>query len=1342
MDDNSRCEKCGAPLGRGVFAGLCPVCMLDAGLPGSPEGGAASRGADAAPGNSHAWSPGPTPRGRFGDYELLEEIGHGGMGVVYRARQVSLDREVAIKFLLLGTFSSGEVTERFRREAATAGSLRHPNIVTIHEVGEIEGQPFFSMEYVKGSSLAEVIAERRGRGLDSRQAAQWVKTIAEAIHYAHQQGVLHRDLKPSNVLLDDTGQVRITDFGLAKRLADPAQLTVTGQTLGSPSYLAPEVAVGGHRHSAPAGDIYAIGAILYELLTGRPPFLSESIQETLIQIRERKPVPPRLLNASIPRDLEVICLKCLEKSPERRFASAQSVAEDLGRYLRGEPIQARPVGLSGKMWRWCMRKPALATALAGLILVFVAGLAGVLSQWRRAEANAREQRREAYYATIGLADSQIREGNVDQALEALLLCPEESRHWEWGHLILRCHQAVLSLPAHTNTPSSQRSTYSAMAHPVAGLSFSGDGAHLVTAGADGTAKLWSLDEGRCLVSVGTPTNRVLTFAASPNSPRWAVALASGGIELWNGASSQERIPLNVWAAPLRHLAFSTDGQKLAWATGHQAGIWDLDQGRAVLEAREFPQRVDSISYSPQGLVVQHGLEVDLVEADSGRKGRLLQLPPGEGLARFVDPQASYSVSLDARNRLRLHTHDSTARDLATLRGSRPDLLRQVFFSADSQRFCNAGDPGAARVWDARTGEAFLTVPDRVYQGAFSPDGQSLATVGGRNLVHIWDLTTGKDLLTLRGHSAVVDRIVFSPDGRLLATADNDGMVKVWSAGTGRELLQGRSCMWAPAITPDGKYVFGAPWNNEFIIWDAESGHPVTRVQTPTHAIIRAVVFPDGRRVVTAGSEKAARVWEIPTGRPLLVLRGHARSVCALDVSPTGKRIASGSWDGTARIWDADTGKSLRILVHATNRFVWTSFRPDGQRLATVDEDTIGIWEVESGRLLARHGTGQSRPDRVLWFRDGRRLLTCNRDRTIAVWEANSGKELRRWTTRGEAGNPSFSADGRRLVAVSAREPSSGHDVSSAEIWDPETGRHLLTLVGHRDPANNARFSPRGDKILSSSFDSTLRQWEVFPWRPGDYPGASSLPLRDRIEAYGRQYWKERLAAEASGRQPAGSRPIETQFIRDATLWPARDRQAGPDQVDLTPFYNGALDAPFHPFFTIGDADNDLAELPVGTVQLADVSFDIRGVIQLRPAEPRGGAWQLNWERYPEAINGIPLNRPLRRVHVLHGAVGVIADGEPIGGVKLHCADGTQTEFDVVYGRDLRSWWSLATPEAEISKGKLAWSGSNPVAQDQGAQLRLYVAAFDNPRPDLQVTTLDLLSRMTESAWFVVAITVE
>jgi hypothetical protein len=329
-----------------------------------------------------------------------------------------------------------------------------------------------------------------------------------------------------------------------------------------------------------------------------------------------------------------------------------------------------------------------------------------------------------------------------------------------------------------------------------------------------------------------------------------------------------------------------------------------------------------------------------------------------------------------------------------------------------------------------------------------------------------------------------------------------------------------------------------------------------------------------------------------------------------------------------------------------------------------------------------------------------------------------------------------------LIAVSARESQLGYDVPSAEVWDPETGRHLVTLAGHRDPANNARFTLAGDKVVSSSFDFTLRQWETFPWRSEDYPGASSAPLRDRIEAYGRQYWKGRLAAEARGRQLASSSPLETQFIRDATFWPARDRQAGPDQADLTPFYNGVLDAPFHPFSTTGDADNDLAELPVGTVQLAEVWFDIRGVVQLRRVEPRGGAWQLNWERYPEAVNGIRLNRSVRRIHVLHGATGAIADGEPIGGVKLHYADGTQTEFDVAYGRHLRSWWTQPTPEGGVSEGRLAWSGSNPVARDQGARLRLYVAAFDNPQPELRVTTLDLRSRMTASGWFVIAITVE
>ncbi|HVW02837.1 MAG TPA: protein kinase, partial [Planctomycetaceae bacterium] len=309
----------------------------------------------------------------FGDYELLDEIARGGMGVVYKARQTRLNRTVAIKMILSGNLASDEDVRRFQREAQAAANLQHPNIVSVHEVGLHDGHHYFSMDYVDGRSLADLIRENPAR---PRQAAAWVRETATAIHYAHQQGTLHRDLKPSNILVDRSGRVRITDFGLAMRTTADQALTQTGQIVGTPAYMPPEQAQSKRSLIGPASDVYSLGAILYELLTGRPPFRSDSAVTTIQQVIQSEPVSPRLLNPGVPRDLETICLKCLQKEPHKRYLTAELLAEDLERFLRGEPIVARPIGRIARAWRWCRRNPlpaSLASAAIGLLLTIACG---------------------------------------------------------------------------------------------------------------------------------------------------------------------------------------------------------------------------------------------------------------------------------------------------------------------------------------------------------------------------------------------------------------------------------------------------------------------------------------------------------------------------------------------------------------------------------------------------------------------------------------------------------------------------------------------------------------------------------------------------------------------------------------------------------------------------------------------------------------------------------------------------------------------------------------------------------------------------------------------------------
>lgn len=304
----------------------------------------------------------------FGDYEILETIAKGGMGVVYKARQRKLNRIVALKMILAGQFADQGDIDRFYAEAEAAAHLRHPNIVGIHEVGECDEQHYFSMEYIEGQSLGDLVREHP---LAPRAAAKFVKTISEAMHYAHQEGVLHRDLKPSNVLVDGNDVPLITDFGLAKRTAEQSQRTVAGTVLGTPSYMPPEQA-SGKLDQITRSDVYSIGAILYELVTGKPPFGAANPWETIKQVLSTDPVSPRMLNSGVPVDLETICLKCLQKDQARRYDSAQDLAEELQRFLAGEPILARPVGIVERSVRWCYRNP-WPTAALGVLLLGVVG---------------------------------------------------------------------------------------------------------------------------------------------------------------------------------------------------------------------------------------------------------------------------------------------------------------------------------------------------------------------------------------------------------------------------------------------------------------------------------------------------------------------------------------------------------------------------------------------------------------------------------------------------------------------------------------------------------------------------------------------------------------------------------------------------------------------------------------------------------------------------------------------------------------------------------------------------------------------------------------------------------
>jgi serine/threonine protein kinase len=339
---------------------------------------------------------------RFGDYELLEEIARGGMGIVFRARQVKLDRQVALKMILTGKLAGDSDVQRFYTEASSAAALEHPGVVPVYEVGEQNGQHFFSMGFIEGESLAAMISRNP---LSPTRSANMLKKITEAMVYAHGEGVIHRDLKPANVLLDKRRNPHISDFGLAKKTTSGSQLTVTGQIIGTPSYMPPEQASGETNLIGPAADVYSLGAILYCCLTGRPPFQAANPMETLRQVVERDPVSPRQLNSQIDHDLDTICLKCLEKDPQRRYATAQDLVDELDRFLNGEPIKARPISALDRSFRWCRRNPVVTTLVAALTLTFIIGMGGITWKWREATFQ-RQQAEESQESEMNMATDE------------------------------------------------------------------------------------------------------------------------------------------------------------------------------------------------------------------------------------------------------------------------------------------------------------------------------------------------------------------------------------------------------------------------------------------------------------------------------------------------------------------------------------------------------------------------------------------------------------------------------------------------------------------------------------------------------------------------------------------------------------------------------------------------------------------------------------------------------------------------------------------------------------------------------------------------------------------------
>jgi WD40 repeat protein len=1097
-------------------------------------------------------TPAVPPQPALPGYEILGVLGRGGMGVVYRARQIKAKRLVALKMILAGPHAAGPELARFRTEAEAVARLQHPHIVQIFEVGEHQGLPFFTLEYVEGGTLARRLA---GTPLPPPQTAALGEALARAMEAAHRAGVIHRDLKPANVLLTPDGTPKVADFGLAKALGEESGQTHTGAIMGTPSYMAPEQGRGSTKEIGPLADVYALGAILYECLTGRPPFRAATVWETLEQVRSQEPVPPRALQPKVPRDLETICLKCLHKEPARRYPSAAELAEDLRRFRNHEPIRARPVGAWERAVQWARRRPAVAGLIAAVVLIGAVGLAGILWNWREAvaaqgradqkagealealgretEALAKETasreaaqrartkaeeaqketsakneqlRRQAYAVSVRGAATALTNNDVPKAEELLHACPPALRGWEWHHLLRQCRAALFTVWG------------------ARGVAFRPDGKLLTVSSG---IKTYDAQTGRQVGSLPFQTDVSAggRLAVSPDGNRLALPVSGSepektGAAVWDLKSGKRVRTFTGFKKEVVAVAFSPDGSRLVTCGGDyppgekdrpsgELKVWDIETGQLVLDIKEIQAAVQDACFSPDGK--------ELASAGTDGKVQLWDAVTGKELRTFSG-------------------HEGAANAVA--------------FGPGGQHLASGGDDRTVRIW-AAVGDRSVVCrghADRVLAVAFSPDGFRVGSGGGDRAVKVWDVY-GREWGTYRGHEPAVTGVAFSPDGARLASAGRSS-IKVWDAivPPGSAWAASEDA-FAAAFSPDGeRLVTGSLYPGDLRVWDRATGRLALTARGHNGGVWALAFRPDGKELASAGEERtpagkagSVKLWDAATGRLLRTFPFPAR-VEAVRYSPDGSRLAvrtGGGRDSTVRVLEAATGREV-FSRRSARGSSGLEFSPDGQRLAVAGDpdhpELVNVVDLATRRpAVTLIGHNWDIVD-LAWHRD--RIATVSGDGSVKVWDAATGEPQLTLplNERSKISNGiAFSPDGSRLAAA-----ANGRGM----VWELTEGKEVLAIPGGRpDYQRVVAFSPDGRYLTMPE-------------------GAGSVVVLDG--------GRGPLALSLRGRQETGSSPAvafrpDGQLLAGGKTWASLwDAATGEELPPLPTFRNSLLALAFSP----------------------------------------------------------------------------------------------------------------------------------------------------------------------------------